>query len=90
MRIAVSARGPALSSGIDPCFDRADYVVVIDTSTGELSAYDNWQIVRSPDGADTLAARDIVNYGVDGLITGNITPDAANVLYFHVLSERPL
>jgi predicted Fe-Mo cluster-binding NifX family protein len=80
MKIAVSARGPALSSELDPCFGRAVYFVVVDTDTGELSAHDNSQNVRAAHGAGTLAAQDIVNCGVEGLITGNITPDAASAL----------
>ena len=80
MRIALSARGPALSSELDPRFGRASYFVVVDTDTGELSAHDNSQNVRAAHGAGAHAAQDIVNFGVEGLITGNITPDAASAL----------
>ena len=80
MRIALSARGPALSSELDPRFGRASYFVVVDTDTGELSAHDNSQNVRAAHGAGAHAAQDIVTFGVQGLITGNITPDAASAL----------
>ena len=70
MRIAVSARGPALSSEIDPRLGRANYFVVVDTDTGELSAH----------GGGAHAAQDIITCGVEGLISGNITADAATAL----------
>jgi predicted Fe-Mo cluster-binding NifX family protein len=80
MRIAFTARGPALSSELDPRFGRAGYFVVADTDSGELSAHDNWQNVRAAHGADAQAAQDIVELGVEGVITGNIRPNAASVL----------
>jgi predicted Fe-Mo cluster-binding NifX family protein len=80
MRIAFSARGPVLSSELDPRFGRASYFVVADTDSGELSAHDNWQNVRAAHGADAQAAQDIVKLGVEGVITGNIRPKAASVL----------
>jgi len=80
MKIAISSRGPALSSEIDPRFSRASYVVVVNTDTGELSAHDNSENVRTAHGAGAQAAQDIVTLGVEGLITGNITPAAAIAL----------
>ena len=80
MKIAFSARGPALSSELDPRFGRASYFVVADTDSGELSAHDNWQNVRAAHGADAQAARDLVKLGVEGVITGNLRPNAASVL----------
>jgi len=80
MRIAVSARGPALSSEIDPRFSRASYFVVVDTDTRELAAHDNTKNVRAVHDAGAQAAQGIVTFGVQGLITGNITADAVTVL----------
>lgn len=80
MKLAFSARGPALSSELDPRFGRASYFVVVDTDSGELSAHDDSQNVRAAHGAGVQAAQEIVNFGVAGLITGNIGPDAASVL----------
>jgi predicted Fe-Mo cluster-binding NifX family protein len=80
VKIAVSARGPALSSELDPRFGRASYFVVVDTDTGKLSSHDNSHNVRVAQGAGAHAAQDIVNFGVEGLITGNISPDAATAL----------
>ncbi len=80
MKIAFSARGPALSSELDPCFGRASHFVLVDTESGELSAHDNSQNVRAAQGAGVQAAQEIVNFGVAGVITGNITPDVASVL----------
>jgi predicted Fe-Mo cluster-binding NifX family protein len=80
MRIAVSARGPALSSEIDPGFSRARYFVVVDTDTGELSPHDNSENVRAAQGAGAQTAQSIVTFGVEGLITGNIATDAATAL----------
>jgi predicted Fe-Mo cluster-binding NifX family protein len=69
-----------LSSEIDPRFGKAGYFVVVDTDTEELSAHDNSQNVRAAHGAGAYPAQEIVNCGVEGLITGNITPDAASAL----------
>ncbi len=80
MKIAFSARGPALSSELDPRFGRASYFVVVDIESGGLSAHDNSQNVRAAHGAGVQAAREIVNFGVAGVITGNIRPDVASVL----------
>ena len=80
MKIAFSARGPALSSELDPRFGRASYFVVADTDSGELSAHDNCQNVRAAHGADARAAQHLVQLGVEGVITGHIRPNAASVL----------
>jgi predicted Fe-Mo cluster-binding NifX family protein len=80
MKIAFTARGRALSSELDPRFGRASYFVVADTDSGELSAHDNWKNVRAAHGADVQAAQDLVKLGVEGVITGNIRPNAASVL----------
>jgi predicted Fe-Mo cluster-binding NifX family protein len=69
-----------LSSELDSRFGRASYFVVADTDSGELSAHDNLRNVRSAHGADARAAQDLVELGVEGVITGNIRPNAAGVL----------
>ena len=80
MKLALCARGPVLSSELDPRFGRASYFVVVDTDTGKLSAHDNSQNVRAAYGAGVRAAQDIVSFSVEGVITGNIRPDAASAL----------
>jgi len=80
MKIAFSARGPALSSELDPRFGRASYLVVADTDSGRLSVHDNSQKARAAHGSDAQAAQDLVKLGVEGVITGNLTPNAASVL----------
>jgi len=80
MKIAISARGPVLSSELDPRFGRASYFVVADTESGQLSVHDNSQNVRAAHGAGTRAAQDLANLGVEAVITGNIGPNAAGVL----------
>lgn len=80
MKLAFSARGPALSSELDPRFGRASYFVVVNSESGELSAHDNSQNVRAARGAGVQVAQEIVNLGVAGVLTGSITPNAASVL----------
>ena len=80
MKIAFSARGPALSSELDPRFSRASYFVVVDTDSGKLLAHDNSENVRAAHGAGARAAQGIINCGVEGVITGDIRPNAAGVL----------
>ena len=69
-----------MSSEIAPRFSRASYFVVVDTDTTELSARDNSENLRAAHGAGAQAAQSILTFGVEGLITGDIAPDAATAL----------
>ena len=53
MRVAVTARGLAVSSELDPRFGRASYFVVVDTDSDEFSVRENLVSVRAARGAGT-------------------------------------
>jgi len=80
MKVAVTARGSALSSELDPRFGRASHFVLVDTESGDYSAHDNTPNVQAAHGAGTQAAQDVINLGAEAVITGNIGPKAAAVL----------
>jgi predicted Fe-Mo cluster-binding NifX family protein len=80
MKIAVSSRGRELSSMVDDRFGRAEYFVIMDTDTGEISAIDNAQNVTAAQGAGVQAAERIVNTGVRAVITGHCGPKAFRAL----------
>jgi predicted Fe-Mo cluster-binding NifX family protein len=80
MKVAVTARGSALSSELDPRFGRASHFVLVDAESGEYSARANTQNARAAHGAGTKAAQDVVGLGAKAVITGDIGPKAAAVL----------
>ena len=76
MKIAVTSQGQELSSPIDPRFGRAKSFIVVDTDTGEFSAYDNAQNANAAQGAGIQAGRTVVDLGVAAVITGHVGPKA--------------
>ena len=76
MKVAVTSQGADLDSQTDPRFGRAPYFIVVDTETGEFSAHDNSQNLNAVQGAGIQAGRNVVELGVEAVITGNIGPKA--------------
>ena len=76
MRIAITSQGQNLDSPMDPRFGRASYFVVVDTDSGETSAYDNQVNLNAPQGAGIQAAQAVAALTVDALITGHVGPKA--------------
>ncbi|MBN2329269.1 MAG: NifB/NifX family molybdenum-iron cluster-binding protein [Candidatus Omnitrophica bacterium] len=76
MKIAVSSQGETLQSQVDPRFGRARYFLVIDPETKEFTCHDNVQNLNAAQGAGIQAARNVINLGVEGVITGNLGPKA--------------
>ena len=79
MRICVTAFSDKPDAAVDPRFGRCRYFVIMDSETM------NYEVVENPGlntagGAGIQAAQTIANKGVDVLITGNIGPNAFNVL----------
>ena len=71
MRIAISAQGTDLDAPVDPRFGRAQYFVVIDDQTGQISYIDNRASANAGHGAGPNTASNIANNNVNILITGN-------------------
>jgi predicted Fe-Mo cluster-binding NifX family protein len=76
MKVAITSHGADLSSAVDHRFGRAKFLIVVDTDTGQFSAHDNTQNVNAVQGAGIQAGRNVVDLGVQAVITGNVGPKA--------------
>ena len=79
MRICVTATAGDLNAEVDPRFGRCQYFVFVDSDTMSFEAMPN-EAIAAPGGAGIQAAQTIVNKGVDVLISGNVGPNAFQVL----------
>jgi predicted Fe-Mo cluster-binding NifX family protein len=78
MKIAISAAGTTLDSGVDPRFGRCQYFIVVNPETLEFEAIDNDGAAAS--GAGIATAQMISGKGVEAVLTGNCGPNAYQVL----------
>lgn len=76
MKVAIASQGNDLDSGVDPHFGRAKCFVVVDTETGDFAAHDNSQNLNAVQGAGIQAGRNVVDLGVEAVVTGNVGPKA--------------
>lgn len=79
MKITLSSTGQDMRAGLDRRFGRCAYFVVYDTETKEARAVRN-PAGESGGGAGVKAAQIVVNTGAQVVITGNIGPNALDVL----------
>jgi predicted Fe-Mo cluster-binding NifX family protein len=79
MRIAVSANGADLGAQASPVFGRCPAYVFVDTETMASEAVEN-PAISAPGGAGIQAAQFVVQQGVQAVVTGNVGPNAYNVL----------
>jgi predicted Fe-Mo cluster-binding NifX family protein len=79
MKIAISACSDSLEAQAHTLFGRCDYFVIVDTETGERSSVKNTS-AEAATGAGTAAAQDLFNAGVQAVISGQIGPNAYEVL----------
>ena len=80
MKIAISSKGPELTSEVDPRFGRASYILVIDTETSKFEALDNSANANAFKGAGIQAATMVSDKGAAVLMTGYCGPKAFQVL----------
>ena len=78
--MAVTSRGPNVSSEVDARFGRANFFVVVDTDTGQFTAHDNAQNLSPIQGAGVQAAKNVLDLGVNVVITGQIGPKTLTTL----------
>ncbi len=71
MKIAISAQGTTWDAPVDPRFGRAQYFVVYDEQTGELSVIDNRANANAGHGAGPNTASALGDAGVNVVLTGN-------------------
>ena len=79
MRICVTATAGNLNAQVDPRFGRCQYFVFVDSDTMAFEAMAN-EAIAAPGGAGIQAAQTVVNKGVDVLVSGNVGPNAFQVL----------
>lgn len=79
MKICVSASSNNLDANVDSRFGRCPYFVIIDSETMEFDVVPN-DSTNAAHGAGIQAAQTVVNKGVKVVITGNVGPNAFQVL----------
>ncbi|NOZ27715.1 MAG: dinitrogenase iron-molybdenum cofactor biosynthesis protein [Chloroflexi bacterium] len=79
MKIVVSANGYDLDAPASPVFGRCPVYVFVDTETMAFEAVDNPAQAASG-GAGIQAAQFVVNHGAQAVLSGNVGPNAFDVL----------
>ena len=79
MKIAVSSCGDTLQSKTHALFGRCDYFVIIDAESGIWKAVKNIS-AENPSGAGTACAQLMFDEGVNVVISGQVGPNAFEVL----------
>ncbi len=79
MKICVTATAGDLNAQVDPRFGRCQYFVIVDSDTMAFEAMAN-EAMNAPGGAGIQAAQAMVNKGVNVVISGNMGPNAFQVL----------
>ncbi|MGI5876803.1 MAG: NifB/NifX family molybdenum-iron cluster-binding protein [Dethiobacteria bacterium] len=79
MKIAISSRGKEMDSLLDSRFGRCEYYAVYDTEGNKWSFLQNPGVLEGS-GAGVRAAQFIIEEGIDVLLTGNLGPNATNIL----------
>ncbi len=79
MKIALSATGNTVESHLDMRFGRAPGYIIVETETMEYEALEN-AAATFAGGAGIAAAQKIAEMDIKAIITGNVGPNAMNVL----------
>ncbi|MGI6375014.1 MAG: NifB/NifX family molybdenum-iron cluster-binding protein [Anaerolineae bacterium] len=79
MKIAVSSTAPGLEAQVSPIFGRCACFVVVDAETQEAVTLEN-PALGAAGGAGIQSAQHIVRQGVGAVISGNVGPNALQVL----------
>jgi predicted Fe-Mo cluster-binding NifX family protein len=79
MKIVVSASGTELDSPASPVFGRCPTYVFVDTETMESEGVEN-PAIAAAGGAGIQAAQFVVEREAQAVVTGNVGPNAFNVL----------
>jgi len=79
MRIAISATGTNLDADVDPRFGRCPYFIIVDLETERVEVVPNEYTVAGG-GAGISTAQMVANAGVNVVLTGNVGPNAYQVL----------
>jgi predicted Fe-Mo cluster-binding NifX family protein len=79
MRIVISAQGDTLEAPSSPVFGRCPTYIFVDTETMDFEAVPN-SAMSQGGGAGIQAAQFVVNQGAEAVLTGNLGPNAFDVL----------
>jgi predicted Fe-Mo cluster-binding NifX family protein len=79
MKVAVSSQGENLDAPASPVFGRCPAYVFVDTETMDFETLPNLAMSQGG-GAGIQAAQFVVNMGAEAVLTGNLGPNAFNVL----------
>ncbi len=79
MKIVVTSNGSDLDAQASPVFGRCPWYLFVDTETMEVEAMEN-PAMEAASGAGIQAAQFVVEQGADALVTGNVGPNAFDVL----------
>ena len=79
MKIAISTTGNDLDSNVDPRFGRCENFIVVSIEESSFDVIENTAKLEGH-GAGLRAAQIVVNANVNAVISGNVGPNAFNVL----------
>lgn len=79
MKIALSSVGKTLEDSLDSRFGRCKYFLIYDTDNDELKTIEN-EGQSAGGGAGIAAAQQIIDEAVDVVITGNLGPNAYDLI----------
>lgn len=79
VKIAISCTGRTLEDKMDFRFGRAACFLIVESDTMESTVLDNSATI-APSGAGIAAAQLVIDQQVDAIITGQIGPNALDIL----------
>jgi predicted Fe-Mo cluster-binding NifX family protein len=80
MKIAITATGEGLDAPASPIFGRSQYLVLVETDTMDSESLPN-PAISAAGGAGIQAAQFLTGHGIQALVTGNVGPNAYQVLH---------
>lgn len=79
MKIVISAEGKTKEDLLDMRFGRSEYFQIHDTESGEIKVVEN-KGRDSSGGAGIVASNQLIEEGIDVIITGNLGPNAFELI----------
>lgn len=80
MKVLVTAQGNTLGSALDRRFGRARYLLLVETESNAVVAYDNRENQNAMQGAGIQTAQFVARLGAQKVITGHVGPKAFQTL----------
>ncbi|WP_297418269.1 NifB/NifX family molybdenum-iron cluster-binding protein [Clostridium sp.] len=79
MKIAISSKGKITDDSLDPRFGRCEYFQIYDTEVKATKILNN-EGIEASGGAGIAAANQLIDEGVDVVITGSLGPNAFEII----------